>query len=108
MERKHFRRLVEDITELANGLVDLYAPLQTVQRELCKREVSEFVDDGSLPLLKDIAKDQDKDVTMAISKALECMGNRCFSGFFIVPFDAHLDRLSGLARIRGRPTIVKL
>jgi hypothetical protein len=99
-EEKHFGRLIEDIIELVNGLVDLHPPLQTVQRELCKREVSEFVDDGSLPLLKDIAKNQDKDLTGAISKALERTVNRFFCGFFIIliPFDSHLDRALGASQ----------
>jgi len=81
-EEKHFRRLIDDITELVNSLVDLFPALQTMQRELCVYEVSEF-GDGGLPVLKDIAKDQDKELEEAILKALEHIVRLCFYDFLI-------------------------
>ena len=72
-EEKHFRRLVEDVTELVNDLVELFPAAQAPQRELCEMEVLELATDESLPVLKDICVDQDKYLEAAIIKAI---GNR--------------------------------
>jgi hypothetical protein len=106
-EEKHFRRLIEDITELVNGLIDLVPSLQIAQRELCEREVAELGDDESLPILKDIAKDQDKDLEEAISNALERAVGVPYD-FFANTSNTNLDRLFGPARTHSIPTIVKL
>ncbi|KAF2022602.1 hypothetical protein EK21DRAFT_105696 [Setomelanomma holmii] len=39
-QEKHFRRLIEDITELVDSLVELFLATQQVQRDLCDTEVS--------------------------------------------------------------------
>ncbi|KAJ9652363.1 hypothetical protein H2201_009224, partial [Coniosporium apollinis] len=72
-EEKHFRRLIEDVTDLINDLVELFPAAQAAQCQLCELEVSELGTDESLLVLKDIAADQDKYLETAISRAL---GNR--------------------------------
>jgi hypothetical protein len=70
-EEKHFKRLIEDITDLVNDLVDLFPAAQASRRELCQTEVSEFDTGESLRVLKDIVAGQDKYLEAAISKAVE-------------------------------------
>lgn len=69
-EEKHFRRLIEDVIDLVNGLVETFPAVQQEQRELCEVEVSEIGTSDSLPILKDITASQDKDLEAAISKVL--------------------------------------
>lgn len=70
-QEKHFRRLIEDITELIDDLVELFPAAQQTQRELCDREVEAIGKDEreSIAVLKDIATVQDKMLEQAISKA---------------------------------------
>ena len=70
-EEKHFRRLIEDVIDLVNGLVETFPAAQQEQRELCEVEVSEIGTSDSLPILKEIIVSQDKDLEAAISKVLK-------------------------------------
>jgi len=70
-EEKHFRRLIEDVIDLVNGLVETFPAVQQEQRELCEVEVSEIGTSDGLPILKDIAVSQDKDLEVAILKVLK-------------------------------------
>lgn len=70
-EEKHFKRLIEDIIGLVNDLVQLFPAVQQKQQELCELEVSEIGTNESLPVLKDIAASQDKDLEIAISEAIK-------------------------------------
>ena len=68
-QEKHFRRLIEDITELVDSLVELFPAMQQSQRELCDKEVSAIGDGESMSILKEIAAAQDKLLEQAITKA---------------------------------------
>ncbi|EON63735.1 hypothetical protein W97_02963 [Coniosporium apollinis CBS 100218] len=70
-EEKQFRRLIEDITELVDNLVELFPAAQASQRRLCEVEVSEIGAEESLPVLKEIVANQDRYLEAAVSKALE-------------------------------------
>lgn len=54
-EEKHFRRLIEDVTDLVTNLVDLFPAAQSSQQELCKLEVQELGTEESLPILNSVA-----------------------------------------------------
>lgn len=69
-EEKHFRRLIEDVIDLVNDLIETFPAVQQEQRELCEVEVTEIGTSDSFPILKDIAVSQDKDLEAAISKVL--------------------------------------
>ncbi|KAL9093852.1 MAG: hypothetical protein Q9165_003775 [Trypethelium subeluteriae] len=82
-EQKHFRRLIEDITELVNNLVDLFPAREEFQRRLCATEVSELGDIEGLSELKEIATAQDRFLADALTRHSERTGgsyNIVFSG----------------------------
>ena len=59
-EEKPFRRLIEDITGLVDGLVELFVATQEVQQRYCDTEVSTLGANNDIPVLKEIAAQQDK------------------------------------------------
>jgi Skp family chaperone for outer membrane proteins len=70
-QEKHFRRLIEDITELVSDLDDLFPTTQQSQRDLCDIEVSTIGEGEGMSALREIAADQDKLLEQAITKATE-------------------------------------
>jgi hypothetical protein len=68
-EEKQFRRLIEDITELVDSLVELFPATQQSQRELCDAEVAAIGEGEGISVLREIAADQDKLLEDAIAKA---------------------------------------
>ncbi|QYS94247.1 hypothetical protein H0G86_001587 [Trichoderma simmonsii] len=71
-EEKKFSRLIEDISELVDDLIDLFPGIQEEQRRLCEEEVSEMsTNKGMLLLLKDIAASQDKLLSDTAAKAIK-------------------------------------
>jgi hypothetical protein len=68
-QEKQFRRLIEDITELVDSLVELFPATQQSQRELCDREVSAIGEGEGMSVLKEIAAAQDRLLKQAITKA---------------------------------------
>ncbi|KAF2196193.1 small s protein [Delitschia confertaspora ATCC 74209] len=82
-EEKRFRRLIEDINELVNDLVELFPASRTSQQQLCEEEVSEIGRQEGISVLRDIAAEQDKDLEEALAKvASDARGsqNVVFSG----------------------------
>lgn len=67
-EEKHFRRLIEDVTELISSLVELFPSSQPLQQKLCETEACTFGANESLQVLRDIAAEQDKFLEAAIAK----------------------------------------
>jgi Prion-inhibition and propagation/SesB domain on fungal death-pathway protein len=65
-EEKHFKRLIEDIVEHLNGLTELFSASHELQRNLCAEEVSQISE--GLPVLKQIAADQDPTLAEALAK----------------------------------------
>jgi hypothetical protein len=71
-DEKNFTRLIEDISELVDALVDLFPGIQEEQRKLCEEEVSEMnTSEDVLPLLKDIAAGQDKLLSDTVVKVIQ-------------------------------------
>ncbi|KAF2818129.1 small s protein [Ophiobolus disseminans] len=70
-QEKQFRRLIEDITELVDSLVELFPATQQAQRELCNTEVSAIGESEATPVLKEIAATQDKFLEQAITKTTD-------------------------------------
>jgi len=70
-EKKYFERLITDILELLNALVETFPVLQQAQRELCKVEVSDIGTNGNLSVLEIIAASQDQDLHTAILEVLK-------------------------------------
>ncbi|KAJ5933227.1 heterokaryon incompatibility protein s [Penicillium verrucosum] len=71
-EEKNFVRLIEDISELVDGLVNLFPGIQEEQRRLCEEEVSGFnTNEGALSLLKEVAAGQDKLLTDMVVKVIQ-------------------------------------
>lgn len=71
-EEKKFSRLIEDISELVDSLIDLFPGIQEEQRRLCEEEVSEMnTNKGMLSLLKDVAAGQDKLLSDTAAKAIK-------------------------------------
>jgi hypothetical protein len=68
-EEKYFNRLIEDIIDLVNRLLEAFPAAKQEQFNLCEIEVSEI---GLEPLsaLKDIVQAQDEDLEAAISAAM--------------------------------------
>lgn len=103
-EKKHFKRLVEDITDLVNDLVQLFPAVQQEQRRLCDVEVCEIGGAGqSLPILKDIAASQDIDLENAIMDAIKtnvsnppCRLEICSMDSFRHPLESWLPHVQQL------------
>jgi hypothetical protein len=71
-EEKNFARLIEDISELVDGLVDLFPGIQEEQRKLCEEEVSGLnANEGALSLLKEVAAGQDKLLSDTVVKVIQ-------------------------------------
>lgn len=71
-QEKHLRRLIEDITELLDSLVELFPGAQQSQRELCDMEASAIGKGEGITMLKEIAAAQDKMLEQAFTKAGDC------------------------------------
>jgi len=71
-EEKNFSRLIEDISELVDGLVGLFPGIQEEQRRLVEEDVSEMNKaKDTLPLLKEVAAGQDKLLSEAVIKVMQ-------------------------------------
>ena len=85
-EEKSFVRLIEDISELVDGLIDLFPESQEEQRRLCANEVSELsTNEESLQLLKDAAAGRDKLLSDTVVKAIHCTSTYTNSVVFSGP-----------------------
>ncbi|KAF2489045.1 hypothetical protein BU16DRAFT_221494 [Lophium mytilinum] len=67
-EEKRFRRLLEDVIELVNSLVELFPASQAVQQQLCQREAAVIGADEDISMLQEIAAEQDKALETALAK----------------------------------------
>jgi 5-bromo-4-chloroindolyl phosphate hydrolysis protein len=70
-QEKQFRRLIEDIAELVDSLVELFPAAHHSQRELCDKEVSAIGKGEGLSILKEIAAAQDRLLKQAIDEATD-------------------------------------
>lgn len=67
---KHFKRLIEDVIDLVDDLVEVFPAARQTQLELCEIEAAEVANE-SLPMLQDIAASQDKDLETVISNIMK-------------------------------------
>jgi hypothetical protein len=67
-EEKRFTRLLEDVIELVNDLVELFPASQELQQQLCETEVSEIGTNEGISALQEIAAEQDKALEKALTK----------------------------------------
>jgi hypothetical protein len=70
-EKKYFERLIADIIELVDSLVETFPAVRQAQQDLCKEEVGEIGSNEILTVLDGIAASQDKDLHAVILKVLE-------------------------------------
>jgi hypothetical protein len=61
-QKKPFERLIEDVIELVNALVETFPAVRQAQRDLCTVEVSEIGTNETIPVLEGIAASQDQDL----------------------------------------------
>lgn len=69
-QEKQFGRLIEDITELVDSLVELFPAAQQYQRELCDMEVLAIGEGKDISILREIVAVQDKLLEQAIKKTM--------------------------------------
>jgi hypothetical protein len=70
-EKKHFERLIADIIELVDRLVETFPAVRQAQQDLCKEEVSEIGSNENLTILDGIAASQDQDLHAVILEVLK-------------------------------------
>lgn len=70
-QEKQFRRLIEDIIELVDDLVELFPAAQQPQRELCDMEVRAIGEGKDTSVLREIVAVQDKLLEQAIKKSTD-------------------------------------
>ena len=69
-ERRRFRVLLEDVTDLVNGLVECFPASREGQRRLCKTEASTIGSGDCVSVLKDVIAQQDGDLHQAVIEML--------------------------------------
>ncbi|KAH8636217.1 hypothetical protein IG631_08052 [Alternaria alternata] len=69
-ERKRFSVLLEDVTDLVNGLVECFPASREEQRRLCKTEASTIGSGDCVSALKDVIAQQDGDLHQAVIEIL--------------------------------------
>ncbi|KAB2110503.1 hypothetical protein AG0111_0g1635 [Alternaria gaisen] len=69
-ERKRFRVLLEDVTDLVNGLVECFPASREVQRRLCETEASTIGSGDYVSALKEVIAQQDGDLDQAVIEML--------------------------------------
>lgn len=82
-QEKHFRRLIEDIKDLIDDLIGLFPAKQEDQRRLCRAEVSTMGESAALPLLREIASEQDtllRDMIPKLGASKDAPYSTVFSG----------------------------
>ncbi|KAF2001328.1 hypothetical protein P154DRAFT_553643 [Amniculicola lignicola CBS 123094] len=67
-QQKPFRRLIEDMVELVDELVELFPATQQAQRELCDSDVSTISESEGIFVLREIAARKDRLLEQAIVK----------------------------------------
>lgn len=71
-EEKNFTRLIEDISDSVNDLVNLFPAVEETQQKLCDEEVSEMNKaENALSLLKEAADGQDNMLSKTVIKVIE-------------------------------------
>ncbi|EUC40024.1 hypothetical protein COCMIDRAFT_67068, partial [Bipolaris oryzae ATCC 44560] len=74
-EKKHFDRLISDIVELVDSLVQLFPATQQRQSELVVEEVQEIESHPALPEIEAAAVDVDSLLLSSVQRALAAQGS---------------------------------
>jgi hypothetical protein len=69
-EEKRFGRLLDDIKELVDNLIQLFPAGHAAQEKLCEEEASALAQNAEAALLKEIVSKQDKLLELFLDKAL--------------------------------------
>ncbi|GME31684.1 uncharacterized protein LTHEOB_3110 [Neofusicoccum parvum] len=69
-QKKHFEELIENITDLVDGLEKILPAPQATQSRLCEEEISTIGAQADLPLLEEVVVEQDPSLVDAIRKVL--------------------------------------
>jgi Prion-inhibition and propagation len=65
-KEKHLNRLIEDTTELVDGLVELFLAAKSAQKQLCEEEGTELASDENVSLLAPLVAELDPELGVAI------------------------------------------
>ena len=76
---KYLNRLIQDITELTDGLIELFPDAQSAQKQLCWAEAAELAADRHASLILPIVKEQDAELKAAIKSQQAVRGGSNFS-----------------------------
>jgi hypothetical protein len=76
-QKKHFKRLIEDVIGLVNALVETFPAVRQAQRDLCTVEASEIGTNEAIPVLENIAASQGQELQVAISTVLKSNVSFC-------------------------------
>jgi hypothetical protein len=77
-KEKYFNRLIQDTTELVNGLIELFPAAQSKQKHLCEEDGSELASDKNASLIAPIVAEQDPELSAAI-KSKHSAGEQNFN-----------------------------
>ncbi|KAF2737001.1 hypothetical protein EJ04DRAFT_139569 [Polyplosphaeria fusca] len=78
-EKKHFDRLISDVVELVDGLVQLFPATQKRQSELVIEDVQELESQPALPEIEAAAEDVDSLLASSVQRALATQGSHNFT-----------------------------
>jgi hypothetical protein len=78
-EEKHFRGLIEDVTDLVDSLVELFPGAQVEQRQRCVEEVMEMGPEADLPVLEQAAEGVDELFRGTVQSVIESQGSHTFT-----------------------------
>ena len=74
-EKKYFDRLISDVVELVDGLVQLFPATQQRQSELVAEEIREIEAQPAFPEIEAAAEDVDSLLVSLIQRALAAQGS---------------------------------
>ncbi|RFU34874.1 hypothetical protein B7463_g1449, partial [Scytalidium lignicola] len=77
-KEKYLNRLIEDTTELVNGLVELFPAAQPERERLCEEDGSQLASDQNVSLIAPIVAEQDPELSAAI-KSRQSAGGQIFN-----------------------------
>ncbi|KAF2682903.1 hypothetical protein K458DRAFT_419142 [Lentithecium fluviatile CBS 122367] len=79
-EKKYFDRLISDVVQLVDGLVQLFPATRLRQSELIVEEAQEIESQSALPEIEAAAEDVDSELVFSVQRALAAQGSHKFTG----------------------------
>ncbi|KAK5553027.1 hypothetical protein LTR46_009103 [Exophiala xenobiotica] len=68
-KEKSLNRLIQDITELVTGLIELFPAARSEQRRLCEQDGAELASDEHISLIAPLIEEQDPELSASIKSA---------------------------------------